>query len=57
MIIKRNCCDHGDSINNQKDSIDYSGEWLYKVIESDKKSAHNTVAGKTAKSCRTPSGT
>ena len=44
MIDNRDCCDHGDNINNQEVSIDYPCEWLYKVIGSDKESVHNAVA-------------
>lgn len=45
MIDKRDCCDHGDSINNQEVNIDYPCEWLCKVIGSDKESVHKAVAG------------
>ena len=45
MIDKKDCCDHGDNINNQEVNIDYPCEWSYKVIGSDKESVHNAVAG------------
>jgi putative lipoic acid-binding regulatory protein len=45
MIDKKDCCDHGDSINNQEVNIEYPCEWLYKVIGRDKESVHNAVAG------------
>ena len=45
MIDKKDCCDHGDNINNQKVNIDYPCEWSYKVIGSDKESVHDAVAG------------
>ena len=44
MIDKKDCCDHGDNINNQEVKIDYPCEWLYKVIGSDKESVHNAVS-------------
>ena len=45
MIDNRDCCGHGDNINNQEVIIDYPCEWLYKVIGSNKESVHNAVAG------------
>lgn len=45
MIDNRDCCDHGDNINNQEVSIDYPCEWLYRVIESDKEFVHNAMTG------------
>jgi putative lipoic acid-binding regulatory protein len=34
-----------DNRENEKASIDYPCEWVYKVIGSDKESVHNAVAG------------
>ena len=45
MIDKKDCCEHGDNINNQEVKIDYPCEWLYKIIGRDKESVHNAVAG------------
>ena len=45
MIDNRNCCDHGDNINNREVSIDYPCEWLYKVIGSDKESVYTSQNG------------
>ena len=44
MIDNKDCCDHGDNINNQEVKIDYPCEWSYKIIGSGKESVHNAVA-------------